>query len=176
MTSYGDFLRRFSRSRDTIEAALADNCRFDERVGEGRWQKFEDLLSESIIDRDTVVWQDWTEANQLHLDRYCKVPRPSVPDAFLEINQSAWLDELSDNQTLVRIEALNRPLQNSDLDLDRLNDLWQGMSGGDSDASHAVRSFFDTWNQGRDARPMFAAFYDEVQYESDDDDLASRAP
>ena len=125
MTTYGDFLRRCSRSRDTIEAAVADNCRFDERAGNGRWQRFEGLLSALVADPDTVGWQDWTEANQLYLDRYCNVPRPSVPDAFLEINRSAWLDALSDNQTLVRIEALNRPLQNSDLDIDGLKDLLQ---------------------------------------------------
>ena len=47
---------------------------------------------------------DWAEANRLHLDRYCNVPSLSVPDAFLSINQRAWLDALSKNQSLVRIE------------------------------------------------------------------------
>ena len=121
-------------------------------------------------DRGAVEWQDWTEADQLHLDRYCNVPRPSVPDAFLEINRSAWLGTLSDNQTLIRIEALNRPLQNSGLDLDDLNDLLQRADRGDDDADRAVRSFFDAWNQRRDARPAFAAFYDKVQQELNDDD------
>ena len=170
MTTYGGFLRRCSRSHDTIEAAGADNCRFDERAGVDRWQRFEDLLSVLVADRGAVGWQDWTEANRLHQDRYCNVPRPSVPDAFLDINRGAWLDALSDNQTLVRIEALNRPLQNSGLDLDGLNDLLQRADGGDGDAGRAVHSFFDAWNQRRDARPAFAAFYDEVQQESDEDD------
>ena len=170
MTTYGGFLRRCSRSHDTIEAAVADNCRFDERAGVGRWQRFEDLLSVLAADRGAVGWQDWTEANRLHLDRYCNVPRPSLPDAFLDINRSAWLDALSDNQTLVRIEALNRPLQNSGLDLDGLNDLLQRADDGDGDAVRAVHSFFDAWSQRRDARPAFAAFYDEVRQESDDDD------
>ena len=170
MTTYGDFLRHCSRSRDTIGAAMADNCRFDERAGADRWQRFEDLLSERVASRGAVGWQDWTEVNQLHLDRYCNVSRPSVPDAFLEINRSAWLDGLSDNQTLVRIEALVRPLQNSDLDIDRLNDLLRRADNSDGDATCAVHSFFDAWNERRDARPAFAAFYDEVQQESDDDD------
>ena len=170
MTTCDDFLRHSSRSRDTIEAAVADNCRFDERAGADRWQRFEDLLSGLVAGRGAVEWPDWTEANQLHLDRYCNVSRPSVPDAFLEINRSAWLDGLSDNQTLVRIEALNRPLQNSDLDIGSLNDLLQRADRGDGDATRAVRSFFDAWNERRDARPAFAAFYDEVQEESDDDD------
>ena len=169
MTSHGNFLRRCSRSRDTIEAAVADNCRFDERAGADRWRRFEGLLSELAAGR-AVGWEDWTEADQLHRDRYCNVPRPSVPDAFLEINRGAWLDEPSDNQTLVRIEALNRPLQDSDLDVDGLKDLWKRADGGDGDAARAVQSFFDAWNRRRDARPAFAAFYDEVQQESDDDD------
>ena len=146
---------------------MADNCRFDERAGAGRWQRFEDLLSAG---RGAVEWTDWTEANRLHLERYCNVSRPSVPDAFLEINRSAWLDGLSGNQTLVRIEALKRPLQNSDLDIGSLNDLLQRADNSDGDATRAVHSFFDAWNERRDARPAFAAFYDEVQQESDDDD------
>ena len=171
MTTYRDFLRRCSRSLDTIEAAVADNCRFDERAGDGRWQRFEDLLSESVTDRGAVGWQDWTEANQLHLERYCKVPRQSVPDAFLDINQSAWLDALSDNQTLVRIEALDQTLlQDIGLDFDGLNGLLQRADGGEDDAARAIHFFFDEWNQRRDARPAFAAFYDEVRHESEDDD------
>ena len=172
MTTYGGFLRRCSRSHDTIEAAVADNCRFDERAGDDRWQQFEDLLSALVADRGAVEveWQDWTEADQLHRDRYCNVSRPSVPDAFLDINRSAWLGELSDNQTLVRIEALSRPLDTSGLELDGLTDLLQQADRGGGDAGRAVHSFFDAWNQRRDARPAFAAFYDEVQQESDDDD------
>ena len=170
MTTYDDFLRRCSRSHDTKEAAVADNCRFDERAGADRWQQFEDLLSGLVAGHGAVEWPDWIEANQLHLERYCNVWHPSVPDAFLEINRSAWLDELSDHQTLVRIEALNRPLENSVLDLDSLNDLLERADRGDGDAGPAVRSFFDAWNQRRDARPAFAAFYDKVQQEADDDD------
>ena len=170
MTAHQDFLRRYSRSRDTAEAAAADNCRFDERAGAERWHRFDSLLSELVEGHGTIDWMDWAEANQLYLERYCSVPSLSVPDAFLEINQTVWLDSLSDNQSLVRIEALARPLQNSDLDLDGLTDLLQRADDGDGDAAPAVRTFFDAWNQRRDARPAFAAFYDEVQKESDDAD------
>ena len=170
MTTYDDFLRACSRSHGTIEAAVADNCRFDERAGDGRWQRFEDLLSELVAGRGTVRWQDWTDAGRLHLERYCNVPSTRVPDAFLDINRSAWLDGLSENQTLVRIEALDRPLKNDDLDLDSLDNLLQRADRGDGDAARVVQFFFDAWNQRRDARPAFAAFYDEVQQESEDDD------
>ena len=170
MTAHKDFLRRSSRSRDTVVAAVADNCRFDERAGTERWHGFDSLLSELVEGRGTIDWMDWAEASRLHLEQYCSVPSLSVPDAFLEINQSAWLDSLSDNRSLVRIEALARPLQDSDLDLGGLTDLLQRADDGDGEAVPAVRTFFDAWNQRRDARPAFAGFCDEVQEESDDAD------
>ena len=170
MTAHRDFLWRNSRSLDTVIAAVADNCRFDERAGIERWNRFDALLSELVEAGGTVDWMDWAEANQLHLDRYCNVPSLSVPDAFLEINRNVWLEGLSENQSLVRIEALARPLQSSSLDVGSLIDLLQRADDGDGDAARAVRSFVDAWNQRRDARPAFAAFYDEVQQEADDDD------
>lgn len=170
MTAHEDFLRRNSRSRDTVVAAVADNCRFDERAGTGRWQQFDSLLSVIVTDPTALDWSTWTATNRLHLERYCNVSSLSVPDAFLPINQNAWLESLSENQSLVRIESLARALTGSNLDLDGLIDLLRRSQNGDGDADRAVRSFFDTWNQRRDARPTFAAFYDEVQQESEDDD------
>ena len=41
-----------------------------------------------------------TTSNRQHLEQCCNVPRPSVPDAFLDINRSARLDGLSDNQSV----------------------------------------------------------------------------
>lgn len=90
-----------------------------------------------------------------------------MPDAFLAANRDAWLERLSENQSLVRIEALNRPLLGNALEFDELKRLFERT---DDDAQHAVRSFVESWNQRRDARPMFAAFADEVQAELDDDD------
>ncbi|MDD9989447.1 MAG: hypothetical protein OXQ31_24485 [Spirochaetaceae bacterium] len=149
MTAHEDFLRRNSRSRDTVVAAVADNCRFDERAGTERWNRFDALLSELVEAGGTIDWKDWDEASRLHLDQYCNVRSLSVPDAFLDINRNAWLDALSENQSLVRIETLARPLQSSNLDLGSLIDLLQRADDGDGDAASAVRSFVDAWNQRR---------------------------
>ena len=115
----------------------------------------------------STAYEDWAEANRLYMEQRCMVPRPSVPDAFLEVNRDAWLEALSENQSLVRIEALNRPLRSSTLELDELKKLRQR---NDDDATHGVRSFVEAWNLRRDARPAFAAFADEVQAEMEDDD------
>ncbi len=165
---YSELLFRASRSDDLIVAAAADNCRFDERAGTERWRKFEALLPEKTS--RVANWDDWAEANRLHLEQCCHVARPAVPDAFLDANRSAWLVGHSENQSLVRVEDLGRALQASGLDLQRLEDLLQRADGRDDDASLAVRGFFRAWNQRRDARPTFAAFWDEVQEELDDAD------
>lgn len=170
MTTYQGFLREHSRSPDAVVAAIADNCRFDERAGTGRWQQFESLLPNPAGGRSSIDWQDWVETDQLHVERYCTVPRPSAPDAFLEINRSAWVDQISDNQSLVRIEALSRPLSASGLDMDRVDELLTRARTDDADARRAVQFFVEVWNQQRDARPAFAAFYDEVESEANDPD------
>ena len=71
---------------------------------------------------------------------------------------------------MVRIEDLTRALRFSGLSLRELRELLQQSETGDSDASRAVDLFIEAWNRGRDARPAFAAFHDEVQEEADDDD------
>ena len=161
-----EFLYHASRNGDIAVAAAADNCRFDERAGTERWKAFEGMLAHD----GSMTWDDWAEANRLHLERRCNVARPGVPDAFLEVNQGAWLTGLSANQSLVRIEDLSRAFQASGLDLDRLGRLLELADEGAADAPQAVRRFFAAWNERRDARPAFAAFADAVQEELDDAD------
>ena len=163
---YNALLARVSRSADAVVAAVADNCRFDERASEERWQAFEAMLPSSP-DGQAIGWVDWTDTYRLHLEARCIVQPPSVPDAFLAANRCAWLTALTEDQSLVRIEALNRPLQRSAMELHELDDLLQRTDG---DAGQVLRSFLETWNQRRDARPVFAAFADEVQAEMNDDD------
>lgn len=170
MTIHKDFLQRQSRSGETVVAAVADNCRFDERTGNARWQQFDAMLSRMTTGPEVSDWRDWAEANRLYLDQHCNVARTTVPDAFLPINRDAWLDGLAENQSVVRIEVLTRPLQTSGISLDELEELLGHADSGDADAAHAARRFFEAWNQRRDARPTFAAFYDEVRQEADDDD------
>lgn len=164
MPPHAELLQRSSRSGDLVVASAADNCRFDERTGVDRWQRFAELLA-SVVGAAAPTWGDWTEAYRLHLDRHCNVARPSVADAFLEVNRPAWLQEIGDNQSLVRVEDLSRALDGSGLDLEGLRDLLRRADGKDGDAQQAVGIFFNVWNERRDARPAFAAFWDEVQEE-----------
>ena len=160
---YNDFLHRASRSADAALAAVADNCRFDERASDERWAAFEAMLRRA----SDITHTDWDEAYRLYLGQRCMVPRASVPDAFLEPNRDAWLEKIAENQSLVRIEELSRPLERAALELGNLVALLQST---DDDSGHTVRSFIAAWNQRRDARPAFAAFADEVRAEMEDDD------
>lgn len=170
MTIHKDFLESQSRSGNTVVAAVADNCRFDERAGALRWQQFDALLSNLVDDPSAIVWDDWEATDQTHRERYCEVARPTVPDAFHDINRLAWVEGLSANQSVIRIETLTRPLRNSRLDVESMRELLRRADSGDTDADSAVSAFFLDWNQLRDARPAFAAFYDEVKEEADSDD------
>lgn len=176
MSPYNDLLTRASRSADAVIAAVADNCRFDERASDARWEAFEAMLPAAPTG-GTIEWQDWTEIYTRYSQKRCEVPRSSVPDAFLPANQDAWLEGPSENQLLVRIENISRPLRawKSEFNslvggFNDLVDLLRRANEGDGDAGHAVRFFLDVWNQRRDARPAFTAFADEVQDELDDDD------
>ena len=169
MTTHRDFLENQSRSGDTLVAAVADNCRFDERADTPRWQRFDALLSNLAADPGAIDWHDWAATEQAHRERYCEVASPLVPDAFQAINRLAWLEGLSPNQSVIRIETLTRALR-SPLDVGSLRDLLHRADSGDNDANRAVSSFFEQWNQRRDVRPAFAAFYDEVREEADSGD------
>ncbi len=167
---YGELLTQASRCSNAVVAAVADNCRFDERASAKRWQEFESLVARHLADTSAIAWADWEDAYRRHLAERCHVVPPSVPDAFLEINQDAWLTTLLPNQSVVRIEDLNRRLDDSSLELDDLRELLQRADEGDSDGERAAETFFDDWNRDRDARPAFVAFLDDVQEELDDAD------
>ena len=170
------FLDKLARSTSTVEAAVADNCRFEARASDQRWMQFRNCLPHDDV--NVMTWEDWAEANNLHMAKRTNVSRPSIPDAFLTINRCAWKEGIAANQDIVRFENLILPLKgmwddSSTLEgkLDNLHELLQRAdSGKDYDAEQSVAAFFDLWNNRRDNRPSFAAFYDEIQDDCDDDD------
>jgi hypothetical protein len=170
------FLDKLAHSTDTVEAAVADNCRFEERASDQRWKQFEICLPHDDV--DTMTRDDWAEARGLYMDKRVKVSRPSIPDTFLDINRCAWKKGMAANQDLVRFEHLASPLKGTWDDgstleekLENFRDLLKRAdSGKDYDAEQSVASFFELWSSLRDNRPSFAAFYDEVREECDDDD------
>lgn len=166
-----EYLYHQSRAADAVVASVADNCRFDERAGAERWQKFDELLLATRGD-NSLDWDHWSEASRTYVERFCHVASSSVPDAFLNINHNAWLPDISPLQSVVRLELLNRPLDAMGWNLGHLMGLVirANDQAHDAQAHAAIRTFFETWNQRRDARPSFVAFYDEVKEEADGED------
>lgn len=162
------FLMHLSRSSDGVKAAVADNCRFDERADLQRWEAFASGLPSS--DYENLTWDDWAEADALHRQKRLTVPSTSIPDALLEINKPAWLNGLAPEQTLVRLEALEWPLAKLwNMDLDKFNELHRTAKGS-PDSSAALSQLLSEWNRQRDNRPLFAAFLDEIKQEVDSAD------
>jgi len=157
------FLDQLSRAKDIKQVAIADNCRFDERVTSARWNEFEARL----FNPTQPDWVDWCEINELNYqDRVC-VTRNSVPDSFLKINREAWLEGIITNRAVVRLENLTHWLKNQNLEFETLQDL---LISKDADKQARLAHHVENWNQIRDGRPMFVAFYDEVQSEADNAD------
>lgn len=175
-SNFTAFLNKAALSADMKQAAVADNCRFEERASDQRWAQFELCLPHDDI--NTMTCRDWEEAADIHTRKRINVSSPSTPDTFLAINRYAWKKGMAANQDLVRFEHLARPLNGMWGDgstveekMENLLDLLaHANSGKDGDAEAALADFFDYWKDRRDNRPSFAAFYDEVREECDDDD------
>lgn len=168
LSSFDQFLQQLSRSTLVDEAAVADNCRFDERADNQRWQVFADLLPHDEHAR--ISLGDWGEADKLHYDKRVRAISNSTPDAFLEINHSAWLDDLVPEQELVRLETLDWLLASVwNTDFDTFKTLLEAPKS-QHDAQRTLHQYFDDWNGKRDNRPAFAAFLDEVQDDANDAD------
>lgn len=157
------FLYELSRSSNAIKASVVDNCRFDERVANQRWQEFEKRL----LKPSNPTWEDWCETSNLHYQDKVTVSSTSVPDSFLTHNQPAWLKNIATNRTVVRLEHLERFLTKEHLSFDELHDL---LVSTDPDKKVRLAEKIEAWNGLRDGRPSFATFYDEVQAEADHDD------
>ena len=167
MADHRDFLQLHSRHGDANVASVADNCRFEERASTERWAAFDDMIARAAGPTGLTDWGEWCVAGKLYRDGRSAVSTSDVPDAFLETNRGAWLGDLEENQTLVRIEDLGQPLRDFGYTLDDLAELVRRSRAGDTDALMAVTEFVEAWNGRRDARPAYAAFYDEVRTEAE---------
>jgi hypothetical protein len=68
----------------------------------------------------------------------------------------------------VRLENLTHRLER--FTFETLQNLLNSQQDGDKQASLILAQYIEDWNSTRDGRPMFAAFYDEVQNEANNAD------
>lgn len=162
---------------ETLEViSVADNCRFDERLMPQRWTQFEAEAARNETG-ELAVWADWMEMETRYRQREVEVSRFSVPATFLPCNEDAWLDNLAEQQTVMRLESVSWPLKLSACSQSQL-EAWWGARSQSGEAGNCARvaltKFLNVWNAQRDHRPIFGTFLDAVQEDADNADWPHR--
>lgn len=166
---FADFWRRASRLPEAADAAIADNCRFDERTDTQRWQALAQYLPPALP-LDALTMEDWAEAECIHRKKRITVPSLSIPDTFLDINRPAWLTAPDPKLILVRVESLVKPLNIWGLSYHELDQMLKEAKKPTSGSTKTLMENMKTWNRQRDNRPCFSAFLSDVQAEADHPD------
>jgi hypothetical protein len=148
--------------RETGEArAEGDNIWFEERVSAARQHVFEDAAAgasgaDSLRRRHIDYWKTWVMVSE------------DIPHTFLAELAPADLGSqvIDECQTIIRLEALDRPLGKWWLSFDELEKAHKIQD------IPVLQGFLDVWNDSniRDHRPAFAAWKDEVLSELAADD------
>ena len=157
--------------QDGCAHARAHNFLFEMRVGEEREQEYLGHLaldqpsSQLLLERHARYTEEWLQTIQ-------------IPPTFLSCNKKALKAPIDENQTLIRIENLNRLLdrlvvEGEARDLkaafelfkqhlhSHQNDAPDSVAHGDALAS--LGEWLEIWNgELRDSRPVFAALADDI--------------
>ena len=158
----GSVLDAWGASADLKDRAEAHNIAFEERLDRHRLDAFEDFVQRPCPDH-VVLRRQLTD----FIETYIEVAAPHVPPTFREQNSGASMRRLGEEQKLLRIEKIARPLANRGLSL---ADLADSLSSSDSEDLAKLEQFMDGWNLARDNRPTFAAFKNHLRPEFGDAD------
>jgi hypothetical protein len=141
------------RSSDAAERARWDNTDFEERVSAARIAEFE------VEVRGAETAHDLRRRHIDYWETFVKVT-DDVPHSFQAVYEPAELAAggLDEYQTIVRVEALSRPLGKWGHSLEELQKAF------DAKDDSVLRGFLEHWNTSniRDHRPVFAAWRDQV--------------
>lgn len=166
---FAALLDQLAASRNPRDAAVADNYRFEERVGAQRRQEYENGLISPVNIKD---WRDHHNGNYV-ANRVQAGGNEFIPDTFLESNRPLLLSDIPKNEVLIRVESLHFPLGlNTAISYAQLADLLNKRDQPDTVAP--LRTFVEEWNKARDNRPMFGAFLGDVQNDAEHDDWPHR--
>lgn len=168
-----------AKNGDAVSIAYAHNYLFEERIAADRQRAYEDDFAPARTDLKA-----WKES---HNGRYCyskiMMAGNQTPETFSEINRAAFLTGLEESQHVVRLECLDGVLKGSGLTLAELAEhleIWRERKKPSDDkvtvedAKAVLEDFCQKWNNERDNRPMFAAFYDEIKEDIEAPDWTSR--
>lgn len=170
-SAFAALLDQLAASRNPRDAAVADNYRFEERVGALRQQEYENGLSAPLAGLGDWLYR---HDKQHMLSRIKSVGNDFIPDTFLPINEQAHLQDFAPNHDLVRVEDLNFAFAKSSEPLAFADIADLLAKRAQSAAAAKLLQFIDDWNLARANWPMFSAFYDEVKDDAEHADWPHR--
>lgn len=145
------------RSRpEQADRAKADKYAFDEQVSTERQEAFEGFCGSMA--NPAALLRGHTDYVS---ERICE---GNPPDTFVPALNPAASGEQDENQPLVRIESLERPMRAFGIKFDQLN---AALPDDSPESLAMLDAFVQSWNDNRDNRPMFAAFRDSVLTDAD---------
>lgn len=147
----GTALAQWRQMKDVKERSAADNLWFEQRVSVARQQAFE---------REAAGAADATRLRNAHVDYWKTFVQvdEDVPHTFVAAMGPADLGTIDDQQKIIRLEFLARPLQAHAISFEQLKSAFDGKE------TAVIEGFLRVWNSSnsRDWRPAFCAFKDEV--------------
>lgn len=159
-------------SANEKDAAVADNYRFEERVGADRQRDYENGLASPADIKD---WRGHHNGTYV-ANRIKAGGNDFIPDSFLEVNRPVLLYGIPHNDVLIRIEDLRYPLSKSTATLTYKQLVILLAKRSEPDAAHTLRTFVEDWNRSRNNWPMFGACYgdEDVKDDADHEDWPHR--
>ena len=179
---YKDFynnLKKLSNVSDTSRF-IAENFILEERLQKERKAVYSEFIKDN--DKELGSWE-FAHDNYLHKKIYIEQNKKNLPETFTNINKKNRLNEIDENQYLVRLENLNGAIaltnfqENEAILYDILNKISKpGKSSSENDREKTLQDFLDSWNLKRDKRPIFAGFWGEIKdiFNNTKDDWANK--
>jgi hypothetical protein len=145
------------------ERALAENFLLEERLPSPRETQYGGPLAPPLdMDR-------WRPYHQKYMNAYVLIKKETrgLPEIFAPVNRANAWEGLDENQFLVRVESLAFLLNRAEIDTGintHMTLVQQYLKNRtDPDLQGSVTDLLQKANQGRDLRPCFAGFWDEVK-------------
>lgn len=164
-SDFKNLLESLSTSAKDVEAAIADNHLFENRVSVSRQAEYEAIVGAPADKAEWVSLHD-----KKYLGAHVKTPGEfDVPTTFLASNDAALCPLIAGNQDIIRVESLVYAFDQSSVpaSVEKLQTLMTERDAGKSDA---LELFVQEWNKARLNWPMFGAFYDNVREDANSND------
>jgi len=154
-STFYQLLKDTNRNSHPEECPVAENFILEERLTEQR----EDNYGEHI--NSSVNIDNWMLGHKNYISDKINV-HSGTPETFTNRNNPNLLNNIEQDQYMVRLEAINWPssLMGKDINqmVDYLRDFVENTGNPD-----IIRKFLADWNKERDLRPIFAGFWGEVK-------------